>query len=478
MSSKLLHSLKWSTLGELVSKVVPPLFFIVTARLLTPQDFGIVATSAMVVAFASIFWEAGLSKALIQNQEYDIQKMSNIVFYTNLILSLIAYFILFLLSDSIANFFHDERVADVLKVSGLSLIIGALMSVQTALFQKEFEFKKLFYSRFVGSIVPGVIAMVMAFMGYGYWSLVWGTIASLALQVFILWHLSSWRPTIEYDFDIAIKIFHFSKWILLSALLSWFFIWGDIFVLGLFFTSHELGLYRTGNYFVGAVIGLVTAPVVPVMYSYFSKIQNDKESVKEVLLFSSKVVSFFVLPMGVAIYIAQNPLSDLIFGEKWIGIASVIGYLGLMHSVSWIIGLNNSAYAAVGRPDIETKILILSLFTYLVVYIIAARISFEYFLFARFMLAVVAIGVHIYASKKIINLGFFETFGNIKYIAFILILFILINHLFLNHIFLDFQSMTMVIFVAMITYLTFMFACDKKMFYKLMNILKRNRTHD
>jgi O-antigen/teichoic acid export membrane protein len=428
MNSQLLHSLKWSTFGELVSKVLPPLFYIITARLLTPADFGIVATAAMVVAFASIFWEAGLSKALIQNQEFDIQKMSNIVFYTNITLSLIAYFCLFLLSDSIAQFFHDGRVADVLKVSGLSLVIGALMSVQTALLQKNFEFKKLFYSRFVGTIIPGVVAVVMAFMGYGYWSLVWGTIASLLLQVLILWYLSVWRPTIEYDCSIAIKMFHFSKWILLSALLSWFFIWGDIFVLGFFFTPHELGLYRTGNYFVGAVIGLVTAPIVPVMYSYFSTIQNDKESVKEVLLFSSKVVSLFVLPMGVGLYIVQNPISDLLFGEKWIGIASVIGYLALTHSLAWIVGLNTEVYKAIGKPKIEFIMQIITVPFYLIAFVIASQISFVFFLQTRLLLVFFGIGMQCYFLNKELNISFLNFIGNLSnlflftFIAYVFVL--------------------------------------------------------
>lgn len=459
MNSRLLHSLKWSTFGELVSKVAPPLFYIVTARLLTPEDFGIVATSAMVVAFASIFWEAGLSKALIQNQEYDIQKMSNIVFYTNLILSLIAYFILFLLSDSIANFFHDGKVADVLKVSGLSLIIGALMSVQTALLQKEFEFKKLFYSRLIGTIVPGVTAMVMAFMGYGYWSLVWGAIASLILQGFILWYLSLWRPTIEYDFDIAIKIFHFSKWVLLSALLSWFFIWGDIFVLGFFFTSHELGLYRTGNYFVGAVLGLVTAPVVPVMYSYFSKIQNDKESVKDVLLFSSKVVSFFVLPMGVGIYIVQNPLSYLIFGEKWIGIASVIGYLALTHSLAWIVGLNTEVYKAIGKPKIEFIMQSITVPFYLAAFLIASQISFIFFLQTRLLLVFFGIGMQCYFLSKELNISFINFIKNISNLFLFIFISYMLSILF-SHAF-DLTNSIIDLIIFSCSFIIFVYSFDK-----------------
>lgn len=479
MNSTLLHSLKWSALGEIASKVLPPLFYIITARLLTPEDFGVVATSAMVVAFASILWEAGLSKALIQNQEHEnLQKMSNIVLYTNMVLSVLLYIILFFSSDAIASFFHDERVADVLQISGLSLIIGSLMSVQTALLQKDFGFKKLFFSRFVGAIIPGIVSVALAYYGYGYWALVYGSIASMILQALILWKISHWRPSYEYDLAVAKKMFHFSKWVLLSALLSWFFIWGDIFVLGFFFTSHELGLYRTGNYFVGAIIGLVTAPIAPVMYSYFSKIQHDKESVKRALLLSSKVVSFFVLPIGVGLYIVQNPLSDLIFGEKWIGIASVIGYLALMHGVAWIIGLNNSAYAAVGRPDIESKILIINLFLYLAVYILSAQINFEFFLFARFMLAVVSIYVHIYASKKILNIGFLETFVNIKYILLVLIPILAVNHLFINEYISSYFSMFLILLASVIVYLITIYILDKKLLITLKNIIKRRQIVD
>jgi O-antigen/teichoic acid export membrane protein len=476
VSNQLLYSLKWSALGEIASKVLPPLFYIITARLLTPEDFGVVATSAMVVAFASILWEAGLSKALIQNQEHDnLQKMSNIVFYTNMVLSLLLYIILFFTSDAIASFFHDERVGDVLQISGLSLLIGSLMSVQTAILQKDFDFKKLFLSRFVGAIIPGVVSVAFAYYGYGYWALVIGTIASMILQAIILWNGSRWRPKYEYDYPVAKKMFHFSKWVLLSSLLSWFFVWGDIFVLGFYFTSHELGLYRTGNYFVGAVIGVITAPIVPVMYSYFSKIQHDKEIVKKILLFSSKVVSFFVLPVGVGLYVVQNPLSDLIFGEKWLGIATVIGHLSLMHGVAWIVGLNNSAYLAIGRPDVDSKILTVNLFLYLIVYIISAQINFEFFILARFMLAAVSIFVHIYACKKILNLGFIETFNNIKYIIFVLISILFVNQLFLHRYISSIFSMFFVLLSSMTIYFITIFFLDKKFLLSLTNILKKRQ---
>ena len=439
---------------------------------MTPEDFGVVATSAMVVAFASILWEAGLSKALIQNQEHDnLQKMSNIVLFTNMVLSVLLYIALFYSSDAIASFFNDERVADVLKISGLSLIIGSLMSVQTALLQKDFGFKKLFYSRFVGAIIPGIVSVILAYYGYGYWALVYGTIASMILQALILWKISSWRPSYEYDLTVAKKMFHFSKWVLLSALLSWFFIWGDIFVLGFFFTSHEIGLYRTGNYFVGAVIGLVTAPIVPVMYSYFSKIQHDKESVKRTLLLSSKVVSFFVLPIGVGLYIMQNPLGDLIFGEKWIGIASVIGILAIQQSLSWIIGLNNEAYKALGRPDIETKILLFSMPVFLIVYIYAAGINFETFILFRLLLIGYGFLVHLYYSKVLLETSFFEYFFNIKFILIFTAVIFIFFMIFPKYYFITEYAYIAILPILLALYLLFIYYLDRDFINKLRRII-------
>lgn len=471
MKDKIIHSIKWSALGEIASKVLPPLFYIITARLLTPEDFGVVATSAMVVAFASILWEAGLSKALIQNQEHDnLQKMSNIVLYTNVFLSVLLYIVLYFSSDAIASFFHDERVANVLKISGLSLIVGSLMSVQTALLQKDFGFKKLFFSRFVGAIIPGIVSVVLAYYGYGYWALVYGTIASMILQALILWKISPWRPSYEYDLAVAKKMFHFSKWVLLSALLSWFFIWGDIFVLGFFFTSHELGLYRTGNYFVGAVIGLVTAPIVPVMYSYFSKIQHDRESVKKALLFSSKVVSFFVLPIGVGIFIVQTPLSDLIFGEKWVGIASVIGILALQQSISWIIGLNVTAYTAIGRPDVETTILLISMPVYLMVYICTSTINFNTFLIGRLLLIVFGILVHIYYSKKLLFINLIDTISNIKFILLSLFISIIVFKVIIYNF-----NFYIQIVILLLSYIFLLYFIEKDFVQQLIDLLKKGK---
>ncbi|WP_019616968.1 lipopolysaccharide biosynthesis protein [Psychromonas ossibalaenae] len=476
MSINLIHSVKWSALSEVISKVLPPLFYIVTARLLTPEDFGIVATSAMIIALSNILWEAGLAKKLIQIQDNSkLNHACNIVFYSNVVLALLVYLLLFFSSGLLASFFQQSEISNVIIISGLAIIAGAFSSVQTALLQKFFNYKKLFYARFCGSIIPGIISVTLAYWGYGYWALVIGSVVSLFVQAVVLWMISDWRPTYSYDFKLAKSMFNFSKWVLVSSLLSWCFIWGDIFVLSYFFKLHEVGLYRTGNYFVMTVIGLITAPIVPVMYSYFSSIQNDLKNLGDSLLFTSKCISFFVLPIGVGLFLVQVPLAELVFGEKWLGIGSVLGVLALMHSFSWIIGLNNEAYKAIGRPDLETKVLIFNLFIYAFVYVIAAQISFEIFLMSRLMLALISIFSHIYVSEKLLKIGFVKTFHNIFSILILLLVVVVLNSILLPQI----DSLILMLAslsFSLLVYLGGIYILDKAFLLRMMRIISgRNK---
>lgn len=474
LPGKVLSSIKWSAFSEIAAKVLPPVTFLLTARLLTPSDFGVAAMSSMVLSFASIIWEAGLSKALIQNQnEEKIGQMANVVFFTNLLLSIMVYFLVFVSSDLISQLFGDPRICDVLKVSGLMIFIGAFSSVQTALFQKEFAFKKLFYCRLIAAIVPGGTSVILAYHGFGYWALVWGSVVSSFLQTVMLWCLSQWRPSLRYDFDTAKELFHFSKWVMASAFLTWFYAWGDLFVIGFFFSTHEVGLYRTGNYLIVTIFSLFTTPLVPVMYSYFSKIQHDLNLVKSTLLYCSKIVISIIFPISVGLYLVRIPISNLIFGVNWNGIALVIGCLAITHGFTWVVGFNNEAYKAIGRPDVESKILFFCLLFYFVAYCLSAQINFEVFLAVRVFLAISSIIVHTYASRKILEITIWNTFMNIRYQILIVFVSGFLGFSLFQPID-NYLSMVSILVFCLFSYLLLILLLDKQLNNLLFKLLRWN----
>ena len=417
LRNKILNASKWSSLSELSVKLITPLLFIVLARILTPEDFGVTAGAAIIISFCQIFWDAGLSKALIQRQD-KTSEIANIVFWTNLVAATLIYFLLIIFSERIAALFQDGRLALVIRVQGIQVVLSSLYSVHTAILQKKLNFKTLFYIRFSTSVIPGLISLPLAMIGFSYWSLVIGSIFGALSQLIAHWISNPWRPQLTYDFSLAIRLFNYGAWVSAESLLTWVVIWLDALVVGSFLGVQQLGLYRTGNQFLNMVFGLFFAPLLPVLFSSFSRMQHDTERLREILLKSSTIFSFIALPASFGIFLLQNELAALIFGSKWIGIEPVIGLLALTHGLSWIVGANSQAYLAIGRPDISTKIIFVSLMFYIPAFLISIHFGLLSFLFARFGVAVLAIPIHLYCAQKYIGLRIAEFLDNIKWFVF------------------------------------------------------------
>lgn len=394
LTKKTLHAFKWSVLGEISSKVVGPLVFLVLARILVPEDFGVVAAATVVISFSQVFWDAGLSKALVQRQEH-IKESAIAAFWINMCLGILTALLLIVAAPKLASFFHDDRITLVLQVLALQLPLAAISSVHNALLQKDFHFKKLFWIRLITSAAPALASVPLALWGAGYWALVAGTLTGQVAQTIVLWRASPWRPSLQFDKSVALEIWLFGRWAMLSALLGWFYIWMDAIIVGHYLGTHDMGLYRTGNTFVTMIFGLCFAPLLPVLYSAFSRAQKDLAKIREALLFIIKGITLIALPIAFGIHALRIPIADLVFGPQWDGVASVLGIMALMHGFSWIVGANGEVYRAIGKPHLEAWTTLVMLVVYLVAYLIAVRYGLEIFLVTRLCLALAAIPLHI-----------------------------------------------------------------------------------
>ena len=410
------RALKWSFLSELASKLLQPIVFIVLARLLTPEDFGVMSAALMVVAFSQIFWEAGMGKALIQRQT-DIQDAANVAFWVNLALAVVIVGLFHIAASPIAlTFFQDARVTTVIQVMTLQVLLGALGSVQTALLQKELSFKKLFWARFAAVGLPGLASIPLAWQGMGYWALVAGTLAGQAAQVIMLWRMSAWRPSWSFPVPLAREMGRFGAWVGLSGLLAWFYAWMDSLVVGMYFGSHDLGLYRTGNQFSAMIFALLFVPITPVLYSHLARMNGDRERIK---MAAEKVIQVLILiavPVAAVIFSLSDSIGAALFGAKWEGIGLVIAVMGLAHGFSWIVSMNGEFYCAMGKPAYETIIGGVTLLVYLCGYLYSIGFGFEPFLWARFALVLLSLMLHLFIFSSIASLSISKIF---KYIILI-----------------------------------------------------------
>ena len=403
------HALKWSFLSELASKLIQPIVFVVLARLLTPEDFGVMSAALMVMAFSQIFWEAGMGKALIQRQT-DIQDAANVAFWVNISLAVIIIGLLYIAASPIAlTFFQDARVTAVIQIMTLQVFLGALGSVQTALLQKELGFKKLFWVRFATVSLPGLASIPLAWQGMGYWALVAGTLVGQAAQVIMLWRMSAWRPNWSFPVPVAREMGRFGAWVGLSGLLIWFYLWMDALVVGMYLGSHDLGLYRTGNQFSAMVFAFLFVPITPVLYSHLARMNGDRDRIRMAAEKVIQVLIFIAVPVAAILFTLSDSIGAALFGAKWEGIGLVIGVMGLAQGFSWIVSMNGEFYCAMGKPAYETIIGGVTLLVYLCGYLYSIGFGFEPFLWARFALVLLSLMLHLFIFSSITSLSIGKT---------------------------------------------------------------------
>lgn len=398
------HAFKWSLFGEAASRLIGPVVFIVLARVLTPQDFGVVAAATVAISFSEVFWFNGLARALIQHPK-DLPAAADAVFWINLTLAGVLAAALLLAAPALARFFGDARVADVLRLLCLQIPLAAACSVMTALMQKRFQFARLFWIRIASTGGPGLASIPLALSGWGYWALVAGVLVGQLLQLLLLWRFSDWRPRARIDRVLSGDLLRFGRWSLLSGLLGWLYGWLDAIVVGHFLGSQEMGLYRTGNTFVTVVLGLLFAPLMPVLFSLFSRAQDDLPRLREALITVVHAIALLALPIGMGLYVLREEVGTLIFGAQWAGVGTVIGLLAISHAIGWIAGANGELYRAVGKPYVETFTMALMMAVYVPVYLIAVRGGLQDFLDARVALSVLALLAHVVVSWRVIDIA-------------------------------------------------------------------------
>ena len=425
LNKKFVSASKWASVSQIARKAIQPLVFVILAKLLTPDDFGVVAVAAMVISLSEYIWDAGLSKALIYEKEND-EVLNNVVFWTNLVLGIVVYLIIFLFASEISTYFKDPRIENAVKVQGLSVLVFAFASVQRALFQKALDFKSLFWVNLLTTTLPALVSVPLAYLGYGYWALIWSSVVGAIIQAITLWYYSKWRPAFRYDWQKLKNIIKFGAWVSGEGVLSWFFIWIDSMFVGHYLGTFDMGLYRTGNYFVSLIFGILLGYLLPVVYSTFTKLREKREEFNKYYYSVVKTIVFIAYPVTFLVFITSNDIEKVVFGTKWHGISEVIMFLVLTHGLSWLVSINRELYRAIGKPKISTLTSIFSIPLFIVFYYVSVQDGLKMFLYTRFILAMIMLPIHLIILGKIAKLSILKIFIEIKWILLFIGLFVIV----------------------------------------------------
>jgi len=348
-NKKIVAGFGWVAVSKYINRLLGFITTLILAKLLVPEDFGLVALAAMMVEILKIFKDMGLGQALIYRNER-IEEASSAVFFMTLGLNTTLFLIALLLAPLTASFFDDSRITMVLMVMSTNLLWMSLSVVPSALVRREIDFRKLIFPEVFPVVIGSTVGIVMAFQGYGVWSLVVRALIVDILLVILLWRVVPFRPRFNFDREVVAELFHYGK----------FIVGASIFVVVLynvdkFFISKIDGLTSLGIYTLA--FSIANMPVTElghlicrVMFPVFSRLNDDIPALKKAFARTFRYTAAVTFPMAVGIITFGPGLVDMVFDPEWApmkGPLQILAIAALLRSLSVIL---HELIRAMGQP--------------------------------------------------------------------------------------------------------------------------------
>jgi teichuronic acid exporter len=252
------------------------------ARLLLPEDYGIIALVVIFTSIAGVFVQSGLNTALIQKKDADEADFSS-VFYLSLVLACLIYIVLFFAAPFIAAFYVIPEITPVIRVLSIILFFGAFNSIQNAVIARSLQFKKLFFSSTGAILISGTVGIYMAYTGFGVWALVGQQLTNQLFITLILWFTVKWRPQLLFSLVKVKGLFSFGWKLLVSALIDT--VYRDLrsLIIGKMYNPAMLGFYNRGQQFPQLLITNINGSIQSVMLPVLSSQQDNRPRVKDIM---------------------------------------------------------------------------------------------------------------------------------------------------------------------------------------------------
>lgn len=358
LKNKTVKGAGWSLLDTLSNQGVTFLVGIILARLLSPEEYGLIGIVMIFIAVFNSIVDSGFSNALIRKHNTSNKDYST-VFYTNLVISIVLVVVLYVTAPSISCFFNKAELTQLLRVMSVCVVFNALSITQRTILTKKIAFQKLTYVSILSSTSSGIVGILMAYAGYGVWSLISQQVVRQFLNMVLLWLFNKWLPRLEFSTNSFKELWSFGWKLLASGLIGTF--WTQIYqvVIGRYYTTIILGQFTRASQFSQIFSQNLTGVVQRVTYPVLSSIKDDlprlKSSYKRVIkqtMFISFVCMFSMIGS------ADNIVLFFV-GSKWDACIPMLRIICLYMMFYPVSAINLNMLQVQGRSDIFLKLEIL-----------------------------------------------------------------------------------------------------------------------
>ena len=419
--SKVLSSLFWKLMERGGTQGIQFIVQIVLARLLLPEDYGMIALITIFITIANVFVQSGFNTALIQKKDADEVDFSS-VFYLSLFVAGLLYIILFFTAPFIANFYEEPQLISVLRILALTLFFGAFNSIQNAIVARKMVFKKLFFSSLGAVVISGIVGIITAYAGFGVWALVFQQLLNQVSVTLILWFTVKWRPKLVFSFKSIKSLFSYGWKLLVAALLNTLYMDIRSLIIGKIYSPAMLGYYNRGEQFPKFIVTNINGSIQSVMLPALSSYQDDRVRVKNMVRRSIVTSSFIMFPAMVGLAVVAEPLVKIILTDKWLPAVPFLQIFCVSYALMPIHTANLQAINALGRSDIFLKLEIIKKVIGLVILIISIPYGIYAMAIGSVFSGLIGSFINAYPNKSLLNYSYIEQWSDIMPSLFISIL--------------------------------------------------------
>lgn len=406
LKQKTQKGLAWSMIERFATQGVQFLFSIILARLLSPNDYGIIAMPLVFLAIAQCFIDSGFSTALIRKPQLSDEDLST-AFYFNIGVGIICYLVLFCTSPLIADFYKTPILDKLLKVTALATLFNPLCAVQQAILTKEINFKTQAVVSLSGAFFSGIIGLVFAYNGFGVWALVFQQVGGYLIRTILLWILCKWMPKLLWSWESFHYLWGFGSKMLGSGLLET--IYNNIYpiVIGKYFSAQDLGNYTRAQQFSALPSSNVTGVLQRVTFPVLSYIQNEDDRLAINYRKILKLSAFLIFPMMLMLSAIADPLIRVLLTDKWRGCVILLQIICLQMMWYPIHAINLNLLTVKGRSDLFLRLEIFKKIVGVSILCVSIPNGIIWMVSGGVLSSLIALIINTYYTGKLIKVGFF-----------------------------------------------------------------------
>lgn len=411
LKDKTVKGIAWSAVERFSAQGIQFVFNILIARILLPEDYGVVAMLGIFLAVSQTFIDSGFSNALIRKQDRTDADY-NTVFWFNLAVSVFFCALLWLTAPAISAFYKIPLLTKVTRILSLTLVINAFRAVHETQLSIKLDFKRRAIVTIICIVAIGATGLWMAAAGHGVWALVVQSIVGSILRTVLMWIMVRWRPRFLFSKASFREMFGFGSKLLGSALLDT--LYNNIYtiVIGKAFTPAALGSYNRAESFAAFPSSSATSLLQGVTYPVLSQIQDDEERLRNAYRRLLSLSAFVIFPMMTGLAAVADPLIRVLLTDKW---AESIVYLQIIcFSLMWwpIHAINLNILLVKGRSDYFLKLEIIKKIVGTAILFATLPFGLIAMCYGKIASSLICVGINTYYNESLIGYGYLKQMKN------------------------------------------------------------------